>query len=503
MQNYLNVWLSILIGIAISLPLYSQVQETSGAEQVFSRVKNNVVLLGDGENQAWGLYLAGRRDKKFIFMLSVSNLNVGLERQMHFELSGGKKSVHDAEQVQVNSDLRVAIYQVDRSPKDDDLEPITKYPANKKPDVDSLWIFGSRPDLHKLRRVNVEGYSHETAYFTVRGQFGDEVAGMPIFSTSGEILGILDVRNSDGSFQALSLQALSIEKLIQFAVTALVGEDLFPTWKELYPSKYAIEKVLASSAILLTEKPGTGFFIGRDKDDVGYLLTANHVVAKSAEEGGGAVDSFNVYFFQDQVNPVWGSVIPESQDTVLDMAVVRVRNCPAVPPMTILRTGDLEKIEKGVAVPTVANVGLALESNKEYGFFEFETGKIEKAAGDRTIQTNLPVISGHSGGPVFNGNGEIMGITLKTELSETGDTLSVANHNRTILQYFDTSLKGVDFKEKWQFLQRPSFWRRNQLWLLSGGAAVVAGASAILLRKSEEPAEFPSASSLGTPGGGQ
>lgn len=475
MQKHLSKWLCLLLGISLSLPLFAQ---ADGATQVFGRVQNSILRAGDGQNNSWGLYLAGSRNKKFIFVLATADLNVGLEKRIQLTLLTGKNSAHEAEQMQTNADLGVAVYRVERSPKDGDLDPITTYPGNKQISADSLWIPGNPDSPEQLQQVRGEGSAEGTAFFTIHGILPENGELMPVFSSGGEIAGIMAIKNTDGSYQCIPT-----EKLIKFAVETLAGEDLFPTWKELYPSRYAIEKVLASSAILLTEKPGTGFFIGRDQDDTGYLLTANHVVQTSP---GAAVDSFNVYFFQDQVNPTWGSVVPQTQDTVLDMAVVKVRKCPAVPPMTILRTSDLEKIEKAVLVPTVANVGLALESNEEYGFFEFETGKIEKAGGDRTIHTNLPVISGHSGGPVFNENGEIVGITLKTELSETGDTLSVANHNRTILQYFDTHLKQIDFKEKWQFLQKPSWWKRNQMWLLSGGAAVAAGTTALLLRSNPE-----------------
>ena len=106
-----------------------------------------------------------------------------------------------------------------------------------------------------------------------------------------------------------------------------------------------------------------------------------------------------------------------------------------------------------------------------------------KAAGGSMLQTTLKVQSGDSGGPLFNENGEVLGINLRREIDASGasDSVAVCNHNRTMLTYLDQQLKNVKFKEKWQFLIKPSYWQRNRLWIMTGSTVAVAGTAVVLL----------------------
>ena len=295
--------------------------------------------------------------------------------------------------------------------------------------------------------------------------------------------------------------------MIDYTVKALSGEDLYPTWKELYPSQYAIEKVMASAAVLETRLPGTGFFIGRDKDSTGYLLTANHVIANDTE------DEFPITFYQDQDNSFDGKVLANSQNVDLDLAIVTVPKCPAYTvPVTFWRPKDLGSLESGTSALAVANVGWTKDRNADYGYFESKTGDAIKVS-DPFVYTTLPVQSGYSGGPIFNENGEVVSIALRAEttvIELEGDSdenaaslkATATTHNRAILKYLDEQLGKVDFLDQWQFLVRPTFWQKNRLWILSGGAATAATTAALLLKKTPPPADLPGIDVIGLPGNG-
>jgi len=110
-------------------------------------------------------------------------------------------------------------------------------------------------------------------------------------------------------------------------------------------------------------------------------------------------------------------------------------------------------------------------------------------AGDSLVfvGTEAPglLMSSDSGGPLFNKNGEIVGINLKTELQE--GSFSTANNVETILKYLDEKLGKIEFKEKWQFLEVPSYWSKNKSWLLPAGATALTATGAILYNALKPP----------------
>lgn len=96
------------------------------------------------------------------------------------------------------------------------------------------------------------------------------------------------------------------------------------------------------------------------------------------------------------------------------------------------------------------------------------------------MQTDLQLESGDSGGPLLNKNGEVVGINLKTGLQESN--LSVANNVETVLNFLDEKLKNVDFKVKWEFLQKPSYWSRNKNWIIPVTAVTLVSGGFIIER---------------------
>ena len=496
-------WICILLflGTAIFSPVQPQDKGVDPGAALREQLKPGVFLLSDEQDHAaYGLYMAGRRDKKYVYLVSLNNLSVGTfgKLQLADINAANKTKSFEADKVESESrsDAPIAVYQVKRSPGD--LVPITRFSDPAKATGQQFYTLALTGNAVTAVPVDI---TLEGENFQVSGTLDNFHPGQPVFSDKGEIFGLITSRNAGG------YRTISIAAVIDYTVKALSGEDLYPTWKELYPSQYAIEKVMASAAVLETRLPGTGFFIGRDKDSTGYLLTANHVIANDTE------DEFPITFYQDQDNSFDGKVLANSQNVDLDLAIVTVPKCPAYTvPVTFWRPKDLGNLESGTAALAVANVGWTKDRNAQYGYFESKTGDAIKVS-DPFVYTTLPVQSGYSGGPIFNENGEVVSIALRAEttvIELEGDSdenaaslkATATTHNRAILKYLDEQLGKVDFLDQWQFLVRPTFWQKNRLWILSGGAATAATTAALLLKKTPPPADLPGIDVIGLPGNG-
>ncbi|MCB0290207.1 MAG: trypsin-like peptidase domain-containing protein [Calditrichaeota bacterium] len=496
-------WICILLflGTAIFSPVQPQDKGVDPGAALREQLKPGVFLLSDEQDHAaYGLYMAGRRDKKYVYLVSLNNLSVGTfgKLQLADINAANKTKSFEADKVESESrsDVPIAVYQVKRSPGD--LVPITRFSDPAKATGQQFYTLALTGNAVTAVPVDI---TLEGENFQVSGTLDNFHPGQPVFSDKGEIFGLITSRNAGG------YRTISIAAVIDYTVKALSGEDLYPTWKELYPSQYAIEKVMASAAVLETRLPGTGFFIGRDKDSTGYLLTANHVIANDTE------DEFPITFYQDQDNSFDGKVLANSQNVDLDLAIVTVPKCPAYTvPVTFWRPKDLGNLESGTAALAVANVGWTKDRNAQYGYFESKTGDAIKVS-DPFVYTTLPVQSGYSGGPIFNENGEVVSIALRAEttvIELEGDSdenaaslkATATTHNRAILKYLDEQLGKVDFLDQWQFLVRPTFWQKNRLWILSGGAATAATTAALLLKKTPPPADLPGIDVIGLPGNG-
>ena len=496
-------WICILLflGTAIFSPVQPQDKGVDPGAALREQLKPGVFLLSDEQDHAaYGLYMAGRRDKKYVYLVSLNNLSVGTfgKLQLADINAANKTKSFEADKVESESrsDAPIAVYQVKRSPGD--LVPITRFSDPAKATGQQFYTLALTGNAVTAVPVDI---TLEGENFQVSGTLDNFHPGQPVFSDKGEIFGLITSRNAGG------YRTISIAAVIDYTVKALSGEDLYPPWKELYPSQYAIEKVMASAAVLETRLPGTGFFIGRDKDSTGYLLTANHVIANDTE------DEFPITFYQDQDNSFDGKVLANSQNVDLDLAIVTVPKCPAYTvPVTFWRPKDLGSLESGTSALAVANVGWTKDRNADYGYFESKTGDAIKVS-DPFVYTTLPVQSGYSGGPIFNENGEVVSIALRAEttvIELEGDSdenaaslkATATTHNRAILKYLDEQLGKVDFLDQWQFLVRPTFWQKNRLWILSGGAATAATTAALLLKKTPPPADLPGIDVIGLPGNG-
>lgn len=135
---------------------------------------------------------------------------------------------------------------------------------------------------------------------------------------------------------------------------------------------------------------GSGFVISSD----GYILTNNHVVA--------GADEITVKLSDGREF----KALVKGSDEKLDLALIKIESPVALPAVTL---GDSDAIEVGEWVVAIGN---------PFGLAETVTAGIVSAKGrvigngpyDDFIQTDASINPGNSGGPLFNVDGEVIGI---------------------------------------------------------------------------------------------
>jgi serine protease Do len=135
---------------------------------------------------------------------------------------------------------------------------------------------------------------------------------------------------------------------------------------------------------------GSGFIISED----GYLITNNHVVAGADEIKVKLSDGRE---FRGEV---------KGRDEKLDLALLKIEakgNLPVAP------LGDSDKTEVGEWVMAIGNP-FGLAQTVTAGIVSAQGRVIGSGPYDDFIQTDASINPGNSGGPLFNTNGEVIGI---------------------------------------------------------------------------------------------
>jgi serine protease Do len=147
---------------------------------------------------------------------------------------------------------------------------------------------------------------------------------------------------------------------------------------------------------------GSGFIVSED----GYILTNAHVVAGADEVTVRLTDRRE---FQAEVIGV---------DARTDVAVIRIdaTDLPTV------RLGDPERLEPGQWVLAIGSP-FGLENSATAGIISATSRAV--GAGSTFIQTDVAVNPGNSGGPLFNLQGEVVGINSMI-FSQTGGYMGLS-----------------------------------------------------------------------------
>jgi serine protease Do len=136
---------------------------------------------------------------------------------------------------------------------------------------------------------------------------------------------------------------------------------------------------------------GSGFIISSD----GYIFTNNHVVEKA--------DKIRVKLADGKE---YDAEI-KGQDANTDIALIKIS--PVGHSLSVVKFGDSEKLRVGEGVFAIGNP-FGLELTVTAGIVSAKGRVIGSGPYDNFIQTDASINPGNSGGPLFNLDGEVVGI---------------------------------------------------------------------------------------------
>jgi len=157
------------------------------------------------------------------------------------------------------------------------------------------------------------------------------------------------------------------------------GEEFFNRFFGEMPQKDYVQRSL-----------GSGFLIDRE----GHIITNNHVIEGASEI---RVRLSTEREFEAQVI---------GRDTKTDLALIKIKSSQDLP---VLELGDSDKLEIGEWVMAIGNP-FGLSQTVTVGIVSAKGRVIGSGPYDDFIQTDASINPGNSGGPLFNLNGEVVGI---------------------------------------------------------------------------------------------
>ncbi len=157
---------------------------------------------------------------------------------------------------------------------------------------------------------------------------------------------------------------------------------------------------------------GSGFVVSLD----GLILTNSHVISGSA--------AISIKFIAD--NRVYSNVKVIKDNTIRDLALLKINDAGNFVPVVL---GDSNQVSVGQRVVAIGNPQ-GLENTVSDGL----VSAIRDLSGTKLLQISVPISVGSSGGPLFNMNGEVIGITSSS--FDKGQNLNFAvaiNHAKNEL----------------------------------------------------------------------
>src|ERR1700720_266976 len=149
---------------------------------------------------------------------------------------------------------------------------------------------------------------------------------------------------------------------------------------------------------------GSGFII----DPSGIVVTNNHVIA----------DADEVTIILNDGTRLKAEIL--GRDTKVDLALLRVK---PEKPLTAVQFGDSEKLRLGEWVVAIGNP-FSLGGPVTAGIVSARNRDINSGPYDNYIQTDAAINRGNSGGPLFNLDGEVIGINTAI-ISPSGGSIGI------------------------------------------------------------------------------
>jgi serine protease Do len=149
---------------------------------------------------------------------------------------------------------------------------------------------------------------------------------------------------------------------------------------------------------------GSGFII----DPSGVVVTNNHVIA----------DADEVTVILNDGSRLKAEIV--GRDTKVDLALLRVKPDK---PLTAVQFGDSDKLRLGEWVVAIGNP-FSLGGTVTAGIVSARNRDINSGPYDNYIQTDAAINRGNSGGPLFNLEGEVIGVNTAI-ISPSGGSIGI------------------------------------------------------------------------------
>ncbi|MFZ0401968.1 MAG: Do family serine endopeptidase, partial [Pseudolabrys sp.] len=175
---------------------------------------------------------------------------------------------------------------------------------------------------------------------------------------------------------------------------------------------------------------GSGFII----DAAGLVVTNNHVIADA--------DEVNVILKDGST--LRAEVIGRDQKT--DLALLKVK---PTKPLKAVKFGDSDKLRLGEWVIAIGNP-FSLGGSVTAGIVSARNRDIQSGPYDNYIQTDAAINRGNSGGPLFNLNGEVIGVNTAI-ISPSGGSIGIgfAVPSKTVVPVIDQLREFKEVRRGW------------------------------------------------------
>ncbi len=187
------------------------------------------------------------------------------------------------------------------------------------------------------------------------------------------------------------------------AVTLVRERFVDPMFEQFFFQFYGVprERVRKQPSL------GSGFVI----DESGFILTNHHVVERAAE--------IEVFFGEEQKGSKFRAKLIGS-DKKTDVALIQVKAGPHLNPLPL---GNSDSVKVGESVMAIGNP-FGLSHTVTAGIISAKNRVIGQGPFDNFLQTDASINPGNSGGPLFNAQGEVIGIN--TAINAAGQGLGFA-----------------------------------------------------------------------------
>jgi serine protease Do len=175
---------------------------------------------------------------------------------------------------------------------------------------------------------------------------------------------------------------------------------------------------------------GSGFII----DAAGYVVTNNHVIA----------DADEVSVILNDGTTLKAEIV--GRDTKTDLALLKVTTDH---PLKAVKFGDSDKLRLGEWVIAIGNP-FSLGGTVTAGIVSARNRDINSGPYDNYIQTDAAINRGNSGGPLFNLNGDVIGVNTAI-ISPSGGSIGIgfAVPSKTVVPVIEQLRQFKEVRRGW------------------------------------------------------